>query len=425
MKIFYGWGIVAVSLVSITLVWGARSSFSVFYVSILKEFGWERAGTALIFSLFIFIYGIVSPISGWLLDRFGPKKIISMGATILALSAFACSMGQDIWYFYFFWGIMAAAGVAFSAYVPHAAVVSRWFLQRRGLVLGIISSGMGLGSLLVICMQYLINAVGWRHTYVLMAIVIIAVVIPLTLIFQKAQPQIMGLLPYGCQENGDEFKEKPSFEGHTSNDKGSISADYTLLSAMKTRSFWALFSCFFFFNGMTISFLLSHQVIFAVDAGYSPIFAASILSLYGATSAAGQSCGFITDVIGREKGYTLSCFLALLGMIFLSLVRDISHPEFLYLYSIFVGLGTGLMIPSVSGAAADLFHGRHFGAIYGVITSGFGFGGAISPWLGGYLYDKFHTYFPAIIISILSLCIACFSIWLAKPRRSGLQTERI
>ena len=171
---------------------------------------------------------------------------------------------------------------------------------------------------------------------------------------------------------------------------------------------------------MTISFLLSHQVIFAIDAGYSPIFAASIFSLYGVTQAIGQSFGFVTDRIGREKSYTLSCVLGFAGLLCILSVKDISTPWLLYAYSILMGLGTGLMIPAVSGAAADLFQGSHFGAIYGFITFGFGVGGAISPWLAGYLFDKYQSYTPAFGIAMLSLGIACCSIWIAGPRKVAL-----
>ncbi len=415
---FYGWIIVVISFISLSFVWGARSSFSVFYLAILKEFGWSRASTALIFSLFIFTYGLISPLSGWLIDQFGPRKIISVGAIVLALGAFACSQANKVWHLYAFWGFIGAVGVSLSGLVPHAAVVTRWFLRRRGTALGIISSGLGSGSLLVIIVQYLINIVGWRFTYNLMGAMIIGVILPLAALFQRSEAKDKGLLPDGDAAGAiDSITISKSDTSVLVIDKEWISKEWTLVGAMRSYRLWALFSCFFFFHGVAVAFLLAHQVAYVVDVGYSPIFAASIFSLYGITQTIGQAFGFINDRIGWERGYSLSCILSLIGIFCIFLIKDTTNPWLLYAYGIFVGIGSGLMIPAVTGAATDLFQGRHFGAIYGFITFGFGVGGAISSWLGGYLFDRFGNYKLNFAISMLSICIACCSIWIAGPRK--------
>jgi MFS family permease len=415
---FYGWIIVAISFISLSLVWGARSSFSVFYLAILKEFGWSRASAALMFSLFIFVYGLISPLSGWLIDRFGPRKIISAGAIVLGLGTFACSQANRIWHLYVFWGCVGAVGVSLSGIVPHAAVVSRWFSRKRGMALGIIASGLGLGSLLVIFVQYLINMVGWRAAYRLMGVIIIGIIFPLSALFQRSEAKNKGLMPDGDPTgSGDSIIKLKSGEPPSIIDQKWMSQEWTLSRAMATYRFWALFSCFFFFHGFAVAFLLAHQVAFVVDAGYSSIFAASIFSLYGITQTIGQAFGFINDRIGWERGYSLSCILSLIGIFCIFLIKDTTNSWLLYAYGIFIGIGSGLMIPAVTGAATDLFQGRHFGAIYGFITFGFGVGGAISSWLGGYLFDRFGNYKLNFAISMLSICIACCSIWIAGPRK--------
>jgi MFS family permease len=419
LPFFYGWVIVFVSLVSLLLEWGARSSFSVFYVAILKEFGWSRASTALIYSLFIFNYGLISPLSGVLIDKFGPRKTISAGAFILALGAFACSKASQVWHLYIFWGLIGAAGISISAFVPHTVVISRWFLKRRGMALGIISSGTGLGSLLTFFVQYLIELFGWRTAYVIMGAAILVVIVPLAAFFQRSRPEDMGLLPDGAERNTDTIAviKMDTSAYPLLGEKQSIYHEWTLLKATKDSSFWALFSCLFCFNGVAIGFLLAHQVAFVIDIGHTATFAALIFGIFGITQFIGQSFGFITDRIGREKGYTLACLLSFLGVLCIFSVKDTMRPWLLYSYGILTGLGTGLMLPAVSGAAADLFQGRHFGSIYGLITFGFGMGGAMSSWLGGYIFDAFGGYKIAFIISMLGLCAACWSMWVAAPRR--------
>lgn len=423
---FYGWIIIFISFVSLLLVWGARSSFSVFYIAILRDFGGNRASTALIFSLFIFIYGLISPLSGGLIDRFGPRKIISLGAIALALGAYGCSKANQVWHLYVFWGGVSAVGVSLSGYVPHAVIVSRWFLRKRGMALGIIASGLGIGSLLVVLVQYLISKIGWRLSYELMGLIIISVILPLATIFQRSRPEDMGQMPYGIPTmNQNTFVEQKPNSYQLIINKAWVSRNWTLTRAMKSYQFWALFSCLFCFHGIVLGFLIAHQVVFAVDMGYSPIFAATIFSLYGITQTIGQSLGFINDRIGWERGYSLACLLSFIGIFLIFSVKDTSQPWLLYLYCIFIGLGTGLTLPAVTGAATDLFQGQHFGAIYGFITFGFGIGGAISSWLGGYLFDRFGNYKLNFAISMLSICIACCCIWIAGPRkviaRRGLQ----
>lgn len=336
----------------------------------------------------------------------------------MGLGTFACSQASKVWHLYAFWGCIGAVGVSLSGLVPHTTVVTRWFSRKRGMALGIISSGLGLGSLLVIFVQYLINTVGWRVTYNLMGAIIIGVILPLAALFQRSEAKDKDLLPDGDDRGAINFFTRLRSDALPFPiDKEWVSREWTLARAMRSYRFWALFLCFFFFHGVAIAFLLAHQVAYVVDVGYSLIFAASIFSLYGITQTIGQAFGFINDRIGWERGYSLSCILSLIGIFCILLIKDTTNAWLLYAYGIFTGIGSGLMIPTATGAATDLFQGRHFGAIYGFITFGFGVGGAASSWLGGYLFDRFGNYKLNFVISMLSICIACGSIWIAGPRK--------
>lgn len=316
----------------------------------------------------------------------------------------------------FFWGFVGAVGVSLAGYVPHAAVVSKWFTRKRGLALGITSSGLGFGALLIVFVQGLIDLAGWRWAYRIMGLIVIGVIVPLAAIFQRAKAEDLGFRPDGeCQEPAQASSPSPS--RHLVKDPEWRSQDWTLWKALRSCRFWALFSCFFCFHGVAIGFLPAHQVALAVDVGYSPIQAAAIYSLYGVTQTIGQSLGFLGDRIGWERSYSLASLLAFFGILSIFGVRDNSQPWLLYSYGILLGFGAGLMHPAATGAVADLFQGRHFGSIFGAITFGFGIGGAASSWLGGFLFDQWGSYRLSLILAMVAIFVALGSMWLAAPRK--------
>jgi MFS family permease len=140
-KIFYGWVIVAVSFITMLFAYGIWYSFSLFYLPILEEFGWNRANTVIIFSISSVTYGLGSFVAGALFDRFGPRISFSVAATIMALGLLGCSQASAIWQFCLFFGVLTAFGVAAMGFVPVNALVSNWFIKRRATVVGIAQAG--------------------------------------------------------------------------------------------------------------------------------------------------------------------------------------------------------------------------------------------------------------------------------------------
>lgn len=144
LHFFYGWVVVSIGLVSMTLIYGIRHSFSVFFPYILDEFGWQRGSTALMFSLNILIYGFLAPVAGSLGDRWKPRKVMLIGIIILGLSTASCGFAQKLFHFYLLFGILMPIGTAFSGWPLLAPAIANWFVKRRGLVIGLGSMGGGL-----------------------------------------------------------------------------------------------------------------------------------------------------------------------------------------------------------------------------------------------------------------------------------------
>jgi MFS family permease len=131
----------------------------------------------------------------------------------------------------------------------------------------------------------------------------------------------------------------------------------------------------------------------------------------------GQLSGFISDRMSREKAAILAVALSMIALVALISVRDISQPWLLYLYSICFGFGGGLFTPTIFAGSADIFYGRHFGAVSGLLLTGMGVGGIFGPWLGGYIFDLTGSYIPAFIFCLICIALSCIIFWIAAPRK--------
>ncbi len=417
-SLYYGWVIVAIGFTAMAVAYGVRNSFCVFYVAILKEFGWSRAGTAGIFSINIIVYGVSSPFAGSLVDRFGPRKVLSVGAILLALGTALCSQAGALYHFYLLFGIITSIGTSLIGFPANAAVLSNWFIRKRGAAFGIFTAGFGVSFLVVPLVQYFIVAFGWRIAFVILGVLMPVILLPLVILFSRHRPEDMGLLPDGTIPGSqNEISSSQWKIDMYAVDPQSVNTQWTLGKAIKTTHLWILFLISFFVFGISENLMVTHQAAFFVDVGYSGILAASMVAFYGIICAVGNLGGFFSDIIGREKNFTLGCSVAVLGTLILFLIKSPSSPWMPYLYAGLFGFGMGITGPTLTAAIADIFHGKHFGSINGFVLLGFGTGGILGPWLGGYIFDRTHSYNYAFLMTILALITASSLIWMVSPRK--------
>jgi len=414
---FYGWYIVGLMVVSMMLIYGIRNSFSVFFDPILEQFHWYRGSTAIMLSLNILVYGFTAPVAGALADRWQPRRLSFIGIGILTLATTGCSLASELWHFYLLFGILAPIGTAFcGAPVLNAALIN-WFDKKRGMAIGIGQIGGGLSFAYGMLIEFIMSQLTWRPTYLVMAGILVAILLPLYVIFFYHRPEDRGLIAYSTDEPPatDEVKavENPEVR------------EWTLGKAFKTYQLWLLVLSEIFYWGIGNYLVLAHQIKFTVDAGYSGILAASVFALFGISSIAGQLCSFISDIVGRELTVTLATILAIGALIALLSVHDNSQPWLLYVYAVSSGFATGLFSPTIIVGTADIFHGRNIGVIAALLLTGIGIGGAIGPWLGGYIYDIYKSYDIAFIISMACFALACISFWIAAPRNADKLRARI
>lgn len=413
LRFFYGWVVVSIGFISMTLIYGIRHSFSVFFPYILDEFGWQRGSTAFMFSLNILVYGLLAPIAGSLGDRWKPRRVMLIGIMILGLSTASCGFAQNLFHFYLLFGILMPLGMAFSGWPLLAPALANWFVKRRGLVIGLGSMGGGLSFIYSMFAEFTISNLGWRFAYFVLAGILIAIISPLYLFFHY-RPESRGLRPYGAPE----LLSPKDSTSEVASAKNTVPRDWTLGRALRTYQLWLMILSYLLYWGLGCYLVLAHQVKFAKDAGYSGMFSASIFGLFGIFMVAGQISASISDWIGREKAITLAAILSTVALVALSSVKDTSQPILLYLYAICFGYGGGLFTATAFAGTADIFHGRHFGEIAGLLLTGQGIGGAIGPWLGGYIYDISGSYRSSFFLCMVCFGLTCIMVWIAAPRNA-------
>ncbi|MBW2609160.1 MAG: MFS transporter [Deltaproteobacteria bacterium] len=425
-RFYYGWVIVAVSFLTLFFSLGIRYSFGVFFIAILNEYGWGRAETAGAFSLAMIVHALFSPFSGYLIDRLGPRKLFPMGAILLIMGLVAVGRTTAIWHLYVFFGIVIAIGVNTLSYSPHMSIILKWFNRRRGFVMGLTLSGVGVGAMVIVPLaELMIDTAGWRNAFLLLASLVLCIVFPMTLILQRRSPEEVGQYPDGVipQYQEDLSDQKVEFKGDIT--FSNMPKTWTLSEAMQTKAFWYIILAFFS-NGFVSNMLLVHQAVHVVDMGYSKFLAASLVGSVGLImSLSGIFWGFLSDRIGREITFTLGGCAAIIGILLFLLISDATSQWMLYAFVILYGLGIGSTGLMTAAAIGDLFPGSSLGRIMAIQVMGFGIGGAFGPYLAGYFHDHTGSYLIPFTLLLVSISVGIISIWIAAPRhRVSISTKQ-
>jgi len=411
---YYGWLIVAVSFVTLGLAFGVWYSFSIFFVAIIKDFGWNRAATSSIFSLFTICHYLSAAVVGILIDRYGPRWLIPAGALFLSGILWLVSRATTLPQFYLSYSLGAAIGISFIGFVPHAAILPRWFIRRRGLAVGIAMSGIGIGILTIPpLMQHIIALQGWRYAYRILALLVLAA-IPLNIMFQRHSPEQLGTIADGKPTTATTSRKSPERQ-LVILDQPWAETQWSATNAIQTRRFWLL-AAGFFFGPFAIQGTLLHAVTCLVDGGLSFSKAAAVFGILGIFSSGGKIfIGFLADRWPREIANGFGMVMASLGIAALLAVPR-QPAIFPYLFAAGFGIGYGAAAPLFPSIAADLFQGPTFGRIFGLLSLFLGLGGASGAWITGHIFDLTGSYHYAFFLTIAALWLSCLAFWLAAPR---------
>jgi sugar phosphate permease len=420
---FYGWIVVAIAFVTMAAAVSSRTGFSILFPALIDEFGWDRSVTAGAFSIGFVASTAFVPLVGAMMDRYGPRLVLPVGGLLIAVGYFAVTFVSGPLGLYGAFGILVVCGSMATSYIAHSMFLANWFSRRRGLATGIAFSGVGVGGMVIFpLMQWLIDDYGWRTACLAMAGFVVVLIVPLNAVFQRRDPEAMGLLPDGDAapeadgggEDGSSVRRRPR---NVVVDADWVATDWTVARALATGRFWWLFTAFFcaLFAWYAIQV---HQTKFLVEAGFDQRFAASVLGLVGMFGIAGQIVlGGLSDRIGREESWTLALSGYVLCYGLLLVLERAPSPLLVYLMAAGQGL-LGYGIASLFGPIlSDVFAGPRFATIFGLFSLGGNLGAGGGPWVMGLIFDATGSYTAGFWICILASLISVVAVWMGAPRK--------
>lgn len=397
---FYGYAIVSASFLVLMIVYGTQYSFGVFFKPVLAEFGWSRAVTSGAYSLYTFLQGAFAIIAGRLNDRFGPRVVVSVCGVFMGVGYLLMSQTNAVWQIYVFYGALASIGAA-GSWVPLLSTVARWFVRRRGLMTGIVTSGIGAGTMIMPPLaNQLISSYNWRTSYIIVgSIALVATVI--TAQFLRRDPSQMGQTAYGTDaiETGNADLEIRGL---------------SLQEAVRTRQFWMI-SIALFAASFCLQTVMVHIVPHATDLGISAVAAATILSVIGGVSIGSKiGMGSAIDRVGNKPIMVVVAVLLTIAFIWLEFARG---AWMLYLFAVVFAVGYGGMAAVQSPVVAEFFGLKAHGAIFGIAFVILATGGAIGPLIAGRIFDTSGSYYPAFMACVALGIVGLIMASLLKPIR--------
>lgn len=380
-RFFYGYFVVVAAFLIMFVLYAVYYAFGVFFKPVLQEFGWSRAMTSGAFSLSSIIYGLLGIAMGGLTDKFGPRMVMTLCGLLLGVGYFLMSQLSAVWQLYLFYGVIVGIGMG-GSFVPLLSTVARWFVERRGMMTGIVTAGIGIGALIgpPVASQ-LIATYGWRVSYAILGSIVLAVTV-LSAQFMKRDPAQMGQVAYG-RNQGEQKGLHPGVDG------------LSLMEAVYSSQFWVFLAIFFCF-GFCLFAIMVHIAPHATELGISAASAANILASIGGVSIVGKLLlGRAGDIIGSRQTLIIGFILLSAALFWLVPAKMVWT---LYSFAFVFGFAYGGIVVSEPPLVAVLFGLRSLGLILGLISFSFTIGGAIGPFVAGYIFDATGGYQLAFLV---------------------------
>ena len=415
-KLYYGWVVAGATFLVMLATAGAMGAPGVILQPLEQEFGWSTEQISAALAVRLALYGLIAPFAAAFINRFGVRPV-AVSAVAMIVAGIVASMAMtEVWELVALWGVIVGIGTGMVALVLGATVATRWFVHRRGLVVGMLTASNATGQLIFLpLVAKLTESYGWRTAlaFVVAILLLAALVALLTL---RDRPADLGLAPFG------ERAIQPAPKQNLSLVAMMASPIRALYDATASRTFWVLFATFFVCGLSTNGLIQTHWVSLCGDYGIQPVAAASALAVIGAFDFVGTILsGWLSDRF--DNRWLLFMYYGLRGLSLILLPFTDFTMVGLSVFAVFYGLDWVATVPPTVRLTADKFGAEKTNLTFGWIFTAHQLGAATAAFGAGFARSDFATYLPALYIAgVACLIAAALALTIGPRRREALAT---
>ena len=366
---------------------GVRTAFGVYVKPMEAEFGWSRAALSEVAALSLLLLGAASPLAGRLADRWGPRRVIAFSIVLLGVGTISTAFARELWQVYITAGILMALGSGGAGLTAGSTVIARWFEARRGLAIGLAGAAISFGQLGIIPIAAVLTLnQGWRVSYLVLGLGLLAFVFPLVAGFIRNEPEERGLQPYGATG-----PLRTSIETAAIQRAGRVS----LMDATRFPQLWLLMATQFVCGYTSLGMILTHFLPHTLEHGFTEIQASMALGVMGAMNVVGTiASGWICDRFGRCGPLATFYLLRGVSLLFLPYVWNVPS---LQVWAVIFGLNYFSTVPPTTTLIVNIFGRYSVGELSGWIFFAHQVGAALGAALAGWVFEWSGTYTSAFV----------------------------
>lgn len=416
-RLHYAWIIVVISFVTVVITAGVRATPGVLIVPLEQEFHWSRATISLAVSANLLLFGAIGPFAAAIMDRFGVRRTISLALFAAAIGVAITPAMRQAWQLVLLWGVVVGLATGFVGAFLAAFIAARWFREREGLVVGILTAGNAAGQLVFLpALAELVTTSGWRVMSLSLAGIVLAF-IPILLLLMRDRPEDLGLTRYGDQAAGP----RPAATLGSSNPVAV--AFHAFAAGARSRDFWLIAGGYFVCGATTNGLIGTHLIGACVDHGLSEVDGAGVLAATGVFSFLGGTiAGWLSD--RWDNRHLLFIYYGLRGLSLMFLPFAFYSPLYgLSAFSVVYGLDWIASAPPTVRLLSGVVGPERIGIMVAWITVIHQIGSAAEAYLAGLLRIGFGTYQQAFMLSGLLLFVAAFMILFVRTDRPAQEPE--
>ena len=416
-KLHPAWFAAGVTFFTLAMTAGFRSAPTVLIMPLEEAFGWSRDQVSVAIAVNVLLYGLISPFAAALMERFGIRRVVMGALLTVGSGALLTTTMSAPWQMVLFWGVFVGVGTGSMALVFAATITNRWFVEKRGIVIGALTAAAATGQLIFLPLlsSVAVNH-GWKWVSIIIGSAAIAF-IPLIFVLLRESPEKHGLRPYGAPENWQPAPRSTIPAGKL--------ALTTLTQGARHKDFWLLIFSFFVCGLSTSGLIGTHFIPAAHDHGMMEVLAASLLALIGVFDVIGTICsGWLTDRIDPRKLLFFYYFLRGLSLFLLPFILFQSvHPSTL-VFVIFYGLDWVATVPPTIMLCRNVLGLERGTVVYGWVFAAHQIGGSVAALGAAILRVKLGDYAVSFYISGALCLVAAFAVLQIAKGKSTAQLIR-